>query len=70
MDQDMRNNLARNIKKLREARALRREELSLLLGFDNSYISKIEKARLNATIDKLAKIADYFEIKIAELFEE
>ena len=62
--------LAKNKKKLRTKRKLRREELSLLLGFDNSYISKLEKGKINITIDKLTKIADYFEISAKDLFTE
>lgn len=60
--------LANNLKFLREAKHLKREELSLLLGFDNSYISKIEKSRVNITIDKISKIANFFEISIKDLF--
>ena len=60
--------LANNVKILREKKKLRREELSLLLGFDNSYISKIEKCRVNITIDKISRIAKFFEVEIKELF--
>lgn len=60
--------LADNVKFLREAKQLKREELSLLLGFDNSYISKIEKLKVNITIDKISKIANYFEKDIKDLF--
>lgn len=60
--------LAHNIKILRERKQLKREELSLLLGFDNSYISKLEKCRVNITIDKLSKIAKFFEVEINYLF--
>ena len=69
MNQEVKNILANNIKKLREAKSLKREELALALGFDNSYISKVEKAKINITIDKLIKIADFFEIKFIELFK-
>lgn len=61
--------LAKNIIKLRTKRKLKREELSLALGFDNSYISKLEKGKINITIDKLTQIADYFEISIKDLFK-
>lgn len=61
--------LAKNIIKLRTKGKLKREELSLALGFDNSYISKLEKGKINITIDKLTQIADYFEISIKELFK-
>ena len=60
--------LANNVRALREARQLKREELSLLLGFDNSYISKVEKCRVNITIDKISKIANYFEVDFIDLF--
>ena len=62
--------LAKNIIKLRIKRNIRREELSFALGFDNSYISKLEKSKINITIDKLTLIANYFEISIKELFTE
>ena len=60
--------LANNVKALRETKQLKREELSLLLGFDNSYISKVEKCRVNITIDKISKIANYFEVDVIDLF--
>ena len=46
----------------------KREELSLALGFDNSYISKLEKGKINITIDKLSVIADYFNVDLVDLF--
>ena len=61
--------LAKNIKKLRLKNNYGREELSLLLGLDNSYISKIEKGRINITIDKLSSIAEFFDIKVTDLFK-
>ena len=67
MSQEIRNKIAKSIHKLRTAKSLKREELSLLLGFDNSYISKLEKGKINITIDKLDKIAKYFEVDIKEL---
>ena len=59
--------IALNVKKMREKRKLTREELSLTLGFENSYISKLEKQKMNITIEKLDKIADFFEIKTVDL---
>ena len=63
-----RKKLAVNIFKLRSKANLGKEELSLLLGFDNSYISKLEKCKINITIDKIQKIADYFMIDVKDLF--
>lgn len=61
--------LARNIEQLRSLKKLTKEELSLILGFENSYISKLEKGRINITIEKLDKIAQFFEIKTYELLK-
>lgn len=65
-----RNILAKNVEKFRKEKGLKREELSLTLGFDNSYISKIEKSRINITIDKIEVIAKFFNKKIVDLFAE
>lgn len=70
MSQEIRNIFAKNIAKLRKERKLKREELSLLLGFDNSYISKLEKGKINITIDKIGLIATYFEITPKDLFDD
>jgi transcriptional regulator with XRE-family HTH domain len=61
--------LAHNVKELRLKSNIKREELSLALGFDNSYISKLEKCKINITIDKLTMIANYFSIEIIDLFK-
>ncbi len=67
MRQNSKENIAINVRKLREARKLTREKLSLELNFENSYISKLEKQNINITIEKLDKIADYFGIDTYKL---
>ena len=67
MSQDFRKIVAQNVKKLREMKGKKREEVSLALGLDNSYISKLECSNINLTLDKLVKIAEYFEVKPSEL---
>ena len=47
MSQDIRQILANNIKNLRTQKKLSREELSLVLGVDNSYVSKLKKGKIN-----------------------
>lgn len=69
MSQAVREKIATNVKLYREKHSFTREELSLLLGFDNSYIGKVEKSKVNITIDRLSKIADYFNISIINLFK-
>lgn len=53
-----------------EQKGYKREELSLLLGVDNSYISKLEKARVNITIDKLEQISLILEIDVLKLLQQ
>lgn len=57
------NKIAINVEKLRRKNKLTKENLSLILGFDNSYISKLEKGNINITIEKLDKIAEYFKVE-------
>ncbi len=64
MSQDIRQILANNIKNLRTHKKLSREELSLALGVDNSYISKLEKGKINITLDKIEMLANYFETEV------
>ena len=70
MSQDFRKIVAQNVKKLREMKGKKREEVSLALGLDNSYISKLECSNINLTLDKLVKIAEYFEVKPSALLNE
>ena len=67
LKQEIRSKIAKSVQELRTSKNLKREELSLLLGFDNSYISKLEKGNINITIDRLDKIAKYFEVDIKKL---
>ena len=69
MCQSGRKIVAKNVLKYREKRGLKREELSLLLDYDPSYISKLEKGKINTTIDVLENIANILEIKLSDLFE-
>ena len=69
MSQEIREILAKNVKNLRDSRKLKREELSLTLGFENSYISKLERMQINITLDKIVKIAEYFETEVYKLLK-
>ena len=61
--------IAKNVRKYRELRGLKREGLSLLIDYDTSYISKLEKSKVNITIDTLETIANILEINLLKLFE-
>lgn len=69
MSQDIRVILAENVKKFRLKKGLTREELSLLLGVDNSYISKLERKSINITIDKMSILANALGVEVYELFK-
>ncbi len=70
MSQLLRERIALNVQKYRIEKGYKREALSLLLGCDNSYISKLEKQRVNITIDKLEQLANIFEIDAIELISK
>ena len=70
MSQEIRNRIAQNVKYYRELHAFTKEELSLSLGADNSYISKLENSKINITIDKLSIIANVLQIDIIELLRK
>ena len=70
MSQSLREILSKNIRKYRENRHFSMEELSLLLEVDNSYISKLEKSKVNITIDKLEKLAQILGIEVVDLFKQ
>lgn len=70
MCQSGRKIIAKNIFKYRNLRNLKREELSLLIDFDPSYISKLEKGKINATIDTIELIANALKVNISSLFEK
>lgn len=69
MSQGVRQKIAQNVKYFRELNSYTCEELSLSLGFDNSYISKLENQNVNITIDRLAKIATFLKIDVIELLK-
>ncbi len=69
MNKNVKKRFGRNLRKIRRAKGLSQEELSLELDLDGSYIGKVENAKLNITIDKIISIADYLGIEVIELFK-
>lgn len=68
MSQGVRQMIANKVKQQRLLLNLTSEELSLKLGLDNSYVSKLENCRINITIDNLEKIATFFKVPIKDFF--
>ncbi len=69
MNKDVKNKLAKNIKKLRQKANISQESLSLELDFDVSYIGKVENEKMNISIDRIIKIANFFEVTFDKLFK-
>lgn len=69
MSQENRKKISQNVKKYREKANLTREDLSLKLGLDNSYISKLEACRINITIDQLSSIANILGVDVKDLLQ-
>ncbi|HNW25666.1 MAG TPA: helix-turn-helix transcriptional regulator [Candidatus Gastranaerophilaceae bacterium] len=69
MNKKVKNKLANNIKKLRKEKRISQESLSLELDFDVSYIGKVENEKMNISIDRIIKIADFFEVNFEDLFK-
>jgi len=64
---NVRQRIAKNLKKYRKKFAISQEALSLELDLNVSYIGKVECAKMNVSLDKLVAMADYFGVDVVEL---
>ncbi|NSZ87641.1 helix-turn-helix transcriptional regulator (plasmid) [Agrobacterium tumefaciens] len=62
--------LAWNVKKLRVAKGVSQERLSLEAHLERVAISQIERRRINPGLDSLGKIAEALGVPIGDLFKE
>jgi transcriptional regulator with XRE-family HTH domain len=60
--------VAWNVRRIRVLRGFSSELLARDAGVDRAYVSRIERAVANASIDVLERIARVLEVKMAELF--
>ena len=60
--------VAWNVRRLRVERDLSAEALANQSGVDRVYVSRIERALANATVDILERLASALEVEIAEFF--
>lgn len=67
---DVRQRLALNLRRLRQARGLGQEKFALEHGFDRTYISGIERGVRNPTILVLERLAIALEVPTEELLKE
>ena len=62
--------IIKRIQKLRDARGISARDLSLSLGQNTGYINKIETRQGKPSIEGLTYICEYFNISLAEFFDE
>ena len=62
--------LARNVRRLREAKGLSQGALAADAGIYQELISRIENGAANPELDTLDRIADALGVKPRELFDE
>ncbi|MBW8843595.1 MAG: helix-turn-helix transcriptional regulator [Burkholderiales bacterium] len=62
--------LASNVQALRGGLGVSQEKLGEMAGLHRTYISQIERQRLNITLDSLEKLAEVLEVRVFELLVE
>lgn len=67
--EDVRDRLAQNLRKLRQAKGLSQEGFADEVGLHRTYISDLERAARNPTITVVAKIATALRVSIGDLLD-
>ena len=63
----LKDKFGNKVKELRITKSMSQEELAVLMDIDRAQISKIEKGKINVTLDTIEKIANALNVSIAEL---
>lgn len=66
---DMRELVGRNVRAVRQARAMTQEQLAEASGFSQQYISDLERGRRNPTVVSLYELAQALKSTPIELLE-
>ena len=66
---DVRRRLARNMKRLRDKEGWSQEELAERSGLHRTYISGVERGVRNPTLTVIDKIANGFNVRLADLVD-
>ena len=64
---ELRSNLALNLKSIRLARGLAQERLALDAGVDRTVVSKIERAVTNPSLEILLRLANHLGVEVGHL---
>lgn len=57
------------VKELRQAQNLSQEKFALQIDMDRTYLASIESGKRNVSLENIKKLAEGFEISLAELFK-
>lgn len=68
--QDIRNQLADNLRIIRKTKGYAQEKLAFDAGVDRTVISKIERAVTNPSLDVLLKIANTLDVEVEDLIRK
>lgn len=66
----LRDTLATNLRRLRNAANLTQEELADLAEIDRSYVSELEGAKYAATVDMIESLAGALKVEPTELLKK
>ncbi|MCF6370923.1 helix-turn-helix transcriptional regulator [Rhizobium halophilum] len=66
---DTRARIAWNLRRLRSAQKITQEQLAVDASVDRTVISDIERAKHNASVDLLHRLAEALSADVAEFFE-
>jgi transcriptional regulator with XRE-family HTH domain len=65
---DARSLVARNLRRLRVAQGVSQEALAVDAAVDRSYVSRVERGSVSATIDVLQRLVQALDAEMVELF--
>ena len=66
---DIRQRLAANLRRLRQARGLSQEQFAFDVGIHRTYISDLERGARNPTIAIIEKLATFLKVNAGELVD-
>jgi len=66
---EMKQIVARNLRRIRHERKLSQEELSFQAEVDRSYISQLETGVYSASVTMLGKLAKALDVEVGELLK-
>ena len=67
--EEVRLDLAMNLKAIRAEKGLAQERLALDAGVDRTVVSKIERARTNRSLDVLLRLANHLDTTLDRLLQ-